>query len=106
VKVHLHFNHARYGYEIYLYDERGTGRIPYSFNEKGYLGSKTGDEVGYGEETPPTMFLDGYAYDALREAMIGEVIESDDALRDARTIRDRLLTMVETEWQSRQLEKH
>lgn len=62
----------------------------------------------YLEGTIPTSWIvfDAYVYEALRQAMIGEAIDNDDALRDTRQIRDRLLKMIETEWQSRQLEKH
>lgn len=97
MKVHLYFNHARFGYEIFFYGERPGYRIPYRM-ENGYLTWSQNDAVQDGEEMPVTMFLDGNAYNALREAMVGDVIASDDALRDTRAIRDRLLKLVEDEW--------
>lgn len=105
MKAHVYFNYARMGYEIFLYEERGSDRISYSF-EDGYLGRRTIDPpVAYGEEMKPTMFLDGHVYDALRSAMIGDVLDNDNAYEDMKRVRDRLLVMIESEWQSRQLEK-
>lgn len=62
-------------------------------------------EFDVGQDLPPTLFLSNLMYEALRQAMIGDAIDQDDALKDTRMIRDRLLAMVESEWQSRQLEK-
>ena len=53
-----------------------------------------------GEAMPSTLFLSAEIYEALRNAMIGDAIDNDDALKDTRMIRDRLLVMIESGWKS------
>lgn len=58
-----------------------------------------------GAEPEPFIIIDYYIWDAIMKEALGTRTVEDDVLRDTRQIRDRLLTMLETEWQSRQLEK-
>jgi hypothetical protein len=48
-----------------------------------------------GTEIRPALFLRHDELEALRRALIGEAIDSDDALRDTRAVRDRLLALIE-----------
>lgn len=60
-------------------------------------------EPGTKPETP-TIRLDRLVWESIVRAAVGPA-PSDDAVQDARKVRDRLLAMVESEWQSRQLDK-
>lgn len=95
---------ARAGYHLYLYQERPNYRVPISYDGERFVYDRNAT-VQVGENLPPTFFIPDEFYTAIRAAMIGEAIDNDDALKDTRTIRDRLLAMIESEWQSRQLEK-
>lgn len=56
-----------------------------------------------GEETKPYLTLDRDIYEEIMRAALGPT-PTDDMLRDTRQVRDRLLTMIESEWNSNQLE--
>ena len=83
-------------YEIYVYMSGGA---------KGYY--RRGEkwiEQPPGSYAEPFLKLDYDLYNAIMRAALAPT-PTDDELRDCRQIRDRLLGMVESEWQSRQLEK-
>jgi len=83
-------------YDVYLYND-----------DHSYSGYVNTDGIviweRYEPGTAPKAFnvFDEQVFNALRQAMIGEAIDKDDALHDARNIRDRLLTMVEKEWDAK-----
>lgn len=103
MKAYIAQNWPAYGYDIYLYYETHAGRTPLLF-EKGEF-KRSDKQYDVGEDLPRTLFLPVEIYTTLRQAMIGEAIDNDDALKDTRMIRDRLLAMIEAEWKSRQIEK-
>ena len=104
MKAYISDNWPRRGVDIYLYQDYQNTRIPYLLRDDRFVFDDS-KAVEVGMELPPTLFIPHEFYEAIREAMIGEAIDKDDALHDARRIRDRLLTMIETEWQSKQLEQ-
>lgn len=106
MKAHLERDWSRGGYSLYLWHERGDERVPFIIDERGKFLYDDNNAIQFGQVMPPTMFLADEFYEPIRKAIVGEAIDNDDALADTRKVRDRLLTMVETEWQSRQLEKH
>jgi len=54
----------------------------------------------------PSYTFDKPVWEAIMKEAIGTGSgANDDAVKDARNTRDRLLSMIETEWQSKQLEK-
>ena len=105
MKAHFERDWPRAGYTLYLYVEYQNARVPVTLDDGKFIyDSKKTAQVG--QEVPATLFIPDEFYEAIRMAMVGEAIDNDDTIADARRIRDRLLHMVETEWQSRQLEKH
>ena len=104
MKAHLELNVPKEGYDLYLWHEDADKRVPFVMKDGRFLFDDA-NALPYEAVMQPTMFIDRFFYAAIRQAMIGEAIDNDDALRDTRAIRDRLLKMVETEWQSRQLDK-
>ena len=91
---------ARIGYDVardvhlvYLSAETGDGEVEVTLSESGRL--VYGYRLVRGGEQRPALALGSEEYEALRRALIGEAIDSDDALRDTRQVRDRLLTLVE-----------
>jgi len=104
MKAYIHDNWPKYGVDIYLYQDYQNTRIPYLLEDGRFIFDDK-NAVPTGSVLTPTLFIPREFYEAIRTAMIGEAIDNDDALADTRRIRDRLLAMVESEWQSRQLEK-
>jgi len=102
MKAHIHDNWAKHGVDLYLYQDYQNTRIPYLL-ENGRFVFDDSKAVPVGAELPATLFIPHEFYEAIRTAMIGEAIDNDDALADTRRIRDRLLAMVESEWQSKQI---
>lgn len=79
-------------FEILLGVDTGRGLLPIRI-EDGHL--TYGELLDYNEPMPTTLTLNSRDYESFRRALIGEAIDSDDALRDTRQVRDRLLGMVE-----------
>jgi hypothetical protein len=53
-----------------------------------------------GEVPKPTIVLNRDMWEAIMKEAVG-AFPSDDAIKDARQMRDRLLKMIESEWQAR-----
>lgn len=94
MRVHIAENWARDGVDVYIVYEAQDYSIPYKVEGRGFILSEN-DTVRPGESFEPTLFIPSNIYTALRAAMIGEAIDNDDALKDTRMIRDRLLALVE-----------
>jgi len=101
MKARIVFRPEADRYDIFMFSD--DGKQVARLSEDGFPIWET-----YEPGTVPKQWIvfDVSVYDAIRRAMIGEAIDNDDALMDTRKVRDRLLAMVESEWQSRQLEKH
>ena len=104
MKAHIERDWPRGGYNLYLFHQGQNYKIPFLLIDNRFDADPR-DKIQDGAILPPTLFIPDEVYEPLRKAMVGEAIDSDDALRDTRQVRDRLLGMVESEWQSRQLEK-
>lgn len=88
----VYYDPAMDGYEVRLGVDTGRGILPITIVD-GHLAY--GKLLDYNERMPVTLTLNSHDYEALRRALIGEAINHDDALRDTRDVRDRLLSMVE-----------
>ena len=106
MKAHLERDWSRGGYSLYLWHEGTDYRVPFVMEGGGRLLYDDNNAIQFGEVMPPTLFIGDEFYSAIRSAFVGDAIDNDDAAQDARKVRDRLLAMIESEWQSRQLEKH
>lgn len=104
MRINIDQNWPRDGVDVYIVQDGVDYSIPYTI-EDGHFKLDPNNTVQSGETFAPTLFIPNPIYSQLRKAMIGEAIDSDDALQDTRRVRDRLLTMIEAEWQSKQLEK-
>lgn len=58
-----------------------------------------------GTQPPPFLKIEWEAWEAIIREVFGVSNPGEDAIKDARQVRDRLLTMIEVEWNSRQLEQ-
>lgn len=103
MKAHFEFDWPKRGYNLYLFHEGRDYRVPICIENGSFIIHENAT-VQVGEELPRTLFIPFEFYEVIRAAMIGEAIDNDDALKDTRMVRDRLLTMIEAEWKSRQLE--
>lgn len=79
--------------DIYIYMGDRVGR----YNAGGIAWAK--HEPGTKPEAP-TLRLDRLVWESIIRAAVGPT-PSDDVLRDTRMVRDRLLAMVEAEWQAK-----
>lgn len=85
---------------VYIYIFEDSNRFIYQYTGEASLGFENYEP---GTEPPnPTLRLPLEVWDAIVAEFVS--IPSEDALKDARQIRDRLLVMIESEWHSRQLE--
>jgi hypothetical protein len=103
MKVHIEENWSKYGVDIFIVHEGQNYVVPYKFVDGHFLYDEN-NTAQPGESFEPTFFIPNEFYQVLRSAMIGEAIDNDDALKDTRNIRDRLLSMIESEWNSKQLD--
>lgn len=87
-------------YRIYLLVDQGPQTHALIIDQDG---QRNYVPVEWGAKAPPFMILDYEAYEAIMREALGPT-PTDDVLWDTRNMRDRLLTMVESEWKSRQLE--
>lgn len=92
-------NPARDTYDIYALEDRDGKRFAHHFKD----GQPWVSEVTPGSEVPLYIRLDVDAAQAVTKAVLGkdpvllrnELDRADDATKDAREVRDRLLTIVE-----------
>src|SRR5262245_38873304 len=94
MKARIVFRPEAARYDVFLFSDDGTQTA--WMDEDGLLKWES-----YIQGTVPKHWLvfNDYVYEALRQAMVGEAIDHDDALADTRKLRDRLLAMIESEWQ-------
>jgi len=59
------------------------------------------ENYDYGTMPEPFLDVEMEIWDAIVDKLMGHPIATEDALKDTRNMRDRLLTMVENEWQAR-----
>jgi hypothetical protein len=95
--VHVAENWPKHGVDVFIWQETRSGRIPYVINEWGLPVPDDKMVIPVGAELPITLFIPYEIYSELRKGIIGEALDNDDALKDARTVRDRLLTLVEND---------
>ena len=108
MKVYLDNDPMMGGYRIYAYRETPEGVQMYKFGD-GWAGLVIGEARPWGEARDPAQALCLLPYEIVDELVakhkgirLGEVTE--DALRDARAVRDRLLTLVESVWPEPKIE--
>lgn len=104
MKVRIVERPERDNVEVYMWWDGGRGRHVARVEENGRIGSCFYDPAPAGEELRPTLIFDRPTWAALVEAIrqegpAGSVEQA--ALKDAREVRDRLLGMVEREWDAK-----
>ena len=85
--------------EIFI---RDAGGREYEFYR--VYGDQEIHRVEPGERSEPYLTLEYDVWQAIMREVLGPT-PTHDILKDTRQVRDRLLTMVESEWTSRQLEE-
>lgn len=91
---------------VHIEHDRPTDLVYIFITQQGKFLVPPHEWIPYDPGTKPKHYhvFDAYVWESIMKEAIGPT-PAHEVLADTRNVRDRLLTMIETEWQSRQLEK-